>query len=64
MRWADVVPLSPRKTEIATGEQLLATSWEGNSQAILGNLQANGKRHRHPGEAGSDRALGRGKTDS
>lgn len=62
MRWADVATLSPGKTEIATGEGLLDSSWGGNGQAILGNLRASGKRHKHPGEAGSDGALGRGKS--
>lgn len=57
-----MVPLSSRRTEIATGEWFLAISWEGNGQAILGNLQASGKRHTHPGEAWSDEALGRGKS--
>lgn len=54
-----MVPLSPGKTKIATEEQLLVTSGGGNSLAILGNLQASVKRHRHPGEAGSDGSLGR-----
>ena len=61
MRWADVALLSLRKTEIATGECLLASSWGGNGQAILGNLQASDKKRRHPGEVGSDWALGRGR---
>lgn len=56
-----MVPLSLGKTEIAT-ESALGHQLGRKQPGYIRKLKASDKRHRHPGEAGSDGALGKGKS--